>query len=322
MKAAKFLALLALCSFAAVAVLAYVKKQRTQNETGVKDVKVVPGKTTVTAKPSSQKLNTVNVKKEASPLPPQPSVTAINRIDQLFSVNGKKLPIVETVTYTSHVEWLPGKPAWISDYASHYATSRHFIARSLNRSADYFTQKVREGDHFNVLRSDKNITFHLVVSVKDCRMLFYYYDGDTHERVLLKSYPVGLGRPSDSSPSGCLTPLGTFELGDRIAIYKPHDKGLFQQKETEMIRVFGTRWIPFDKGYGIHGAPWTSANSASSEELIENRTSVGRFESDGCVRLLTEDVEELFAIVITKPTTLHIVKNFSEAKLPGKEVSP
>lgn len=314
MKAAKFLALLALCSFAAIAVLAYIKKQRTQ-----KEVAVVSGKTVVQARQTTPKA-VPQPKKEASLLPPQPHIAAIDRIDQLFSVNGKKLPIVETVTYTSHASWLPGKPAWVSDYASHYATSRHFIARSLNRRADYFNQKVREGDRFNVLRTDKNITFHLVVSVKDCRMLFYYYDEGTGERVLLKSYPVGLGRPVEGTASGCLTPLGTYELGDRIAIYKPHDMGLFQQKETEMIRVFGTRWIPFDKGYGIHGAPW-SYNS-QTDELVENRASIGRFESDGCIRLLTEDVEEIFAIIVTRPTMLHVVKNFSEAKLPGKEVSP
>lgn len=314
MKAVKFLAIVALCSFAALAVLAYIKKQRTQQ----KEVPVVSGKTVIKAKPAAPLQ--AQKPKEGAPLPPQPTMAAIDRIDQLFAVDGKRLPIVETITYTSHASWLPGKPAWVSDYASHYATSRHFIARSLNRCRDYFTQKVREGDRFNVLRADKNICFHLVVSVSQCRMLFYYYDADAHERVLLKSYSVGLGRPTEGQASGCLTPLGTYELGERIAIYKPTDKGLFQQKETEMIRVFGTRWIPFDKGYGIHGAPWIE--EAKSGDLKENRASVGRYESDGCIRLLTEDVEELFAIVITKPTTLQIVKNFSDAKLPGKEVSP
>ncbi len=316
MKAAKFLALLALCSFAAIALLAYVKKQR-KEANDIKAVTAIPGKKEIKPGPSKEAIPS---KKEGATVPANGQTVAINRIDQLFTVTGKKLPIVETVTYTSHVEWLPGKPAWISDYASHYSTSRHFIARSLNRSLDYFTQQVHEGDRFNVLRLDKKITFHLVVSIKDCRMLFYYYDADTHERVLLKSYPVGLGRPAEGMPSGCLTPLGSYDLGDRIAIYKPSDKGLYLQKETEMIRIFGTRWIPFDKGYGIHGAPWCA--TGPKEALVENRSSVGRLESDGCIRLLTEDVEELFSIVITKPTTIHIVKTFSDAKLPGKESAP
>lgn len=313
MKAAKFLVVVALCSCATIGTLAYIKKQRAQ-----KSLSQPPAKssTTVSAKvaPAPQKI------KENVPLPTQSSVLGVDRIGQFFAVDGKKLPIVETITYSSHVEWLPGKPAWVADYASHYATSRHFIARSLNRSPDYFTQKVREGDRFNVIRADKNITFHLVVSVSQCQMLFYYYDADMHERVLIKSYQVGLGRPVDGAASGCLTPLGSYELGDRIAIYKPGDKGLFQQKETEMVRVFGTRWIPFGKGYGIHGAPWNTDEKTGN--ILENRASVGHFESDGCIRLLTEDIEELFAIIITRPTTLYIVKSFSEAKLPGKEVSP
>ncbi len=256
-------------------------------------------------------------KKEVGFVPHNSNTLPADRISELFTVTGKKLPIVETVKYTSRVEWLQGKPAWISDYASHYETSRHFIARSLNSSSDYFTQQVHEGDRFNVFRKDKKVTFHLVVSVKDCRMLFYYYDGETHERFLLKSYPVGLGRPAEGMSSGCLTPLGSYDLGDRIAIYKPSDKGIYLKKETEMIRIFGTRWLPFEKGYGIHGVPWYSSDPKGA--LVENRNTVGRFESDGCIHLLTEDIEELFAIVITKPTKIHIVKTFSDAKLPGKE---
>lgn len=252
----------------------------------------------------------------------------IDRIFQLFTTGSSKLPIVETLNYSSSVAWLKGRPAWIADYATYYNTSRHFIARSLNGRADYFSQKVSEGSKFNVFRKDKKINFYLLVDVSRCKMGFYYVDLDTNERVLLKTYPVGLGRIDTSKPSGTLTPLGRYTLGSRVAIYKSGMQGFYQDQKVEMIRVFGTRWIPFDqeverttalaKGYGLQGAPWVPD---ASGQLVENKSAVGAYDSDGCIRLNSEDIEELFSIVLTKPTFIEIVKDFHEAKLPGLEVA-
>lgn len=259
--------------------------------------------------------------KAADPLP------EADRIRQLFATDSSKLPIVETVSYTSRVPWLSGRPAWIADYASHYETSRHFIARSLNKKVDYFTQKVGPGDKFNVFKKGQNIGFHLLIDLSRSKMWFYYVDFNAGERVLLKTYPVGLGRPDGQKKSGYLTPLGKYQLGEKIAIYKPGTMGIFQDEKVEMIRVFGTRWIPFDKeldgcsedakGFGIHGLPW--GFDQGSSKWVENRAALGKYESDGCVRLAQEDIEEIFSIVITKPTTVELVKDFKEAKLPGVE---
>lgn len=253
----------------------------------------------------------------------------IDRVFQLFSTSSSKLPIVETVSYSSSVPWLKGRPAWIADYASYYNTSRHFIARSLNGKPDYFSQKVSERSKFNVFRKDKKINFYLLVDVSRCKMGFYYVDLDTNERVLLKTYRVGLGRIDASKPSGTLTPLGRYSLGSRVAIYKPGMTGFYQDQKVEMMRVFGTRWIPLDqeveratlpaKGYGLQGAPWVA--DGSSGGLVENTNAIGAYDSDGCIRLSSEDIEELFAIVLTKPTFIEIVKDFHEAKLPGVEVA-
>lgn len=252
----------------------------------------------------------------------------IDRIFQLFSTGSSKLPIVETVNYSSSAPWLKGRPAWISDYAAHYNTSRHFIARSLNGKRDYLSQKVSEGSKFNVFRKDKKINFYLLVDVSRCKMALYYVDLDTNERVLLKTYRVGLGRLDASKPSGTATPLGRYTLGNRVAIYKPGMMGFYQDKSVEMVRVFGTRWIPLDqeiervtspaKGYGLQGAPWIMDTSG---QLIENRDVIGAYDSDGCIRLSLEDIEEIFSIVLTKQTFIEIVKDFHEAKLPGLEVA-
>jgi hypothetical protein len=147
-------------------------------------------------------------------------------------------------------------------------------------------------------------------------MWFYYVDLDRNEKVLLKTYRVGLGSKDEKALSGTITPLGKFLLGDKIASYKPGIMGFFQNERIEMIQVFGTRWLPFKgldsdqdafaKGYGIHGAPMFF--DEKNEQLVEKRESIGKYESSGCIRLLQEDVEEIYSIVVTRPTTVEIVK--------------
>lgn len=276
-------------------------------------------------------VKSVEVKKVEEVLAPvaassEAALPDADRIHMLFDTHGPKLPFVETVTYKSRADWMKGRPAWLSDYAGHYKTSRHFIARSLNGKPDYFKQDIGNGDRFNVFRLNTDLTFYLVIDTSRCKMWFYAYTPSSSERVLLKTYDVSLGRLDNSSASGLLSPLGRFELGDKVAIYKPKSTGIFNGEKTEMIRVFGTRWIPFEseyedatapaKGFGIHGVPWVGNKEGS---LTEDASSLGKYESDGCIRLSTKDVEELFAIIITKPTTVELVRDFAEAHLPGVE---
>jgi len=247
----------------------------------------------------------------------------VDQVWRLFTKGKQKLPIVETVRYKSRVSWLKGRPAWVTDYAAHFSTSRHFIARSLNAKKDYYTQKISPGDQFNILKKDVN--FYLVVDLSRCKLWFYALDGATSERHLLKTYKVGVGRFDEDSYSGLLTPKGKFSLGDKVAIYKTGMSGYFQDDEVEMVRVFGTRWIPFSeelsgegdspRGYGFHGAPWVF--DVGTETYSEDLSTIGSYESDGCIRLAQNDIEELYAIIITKPTVVEIVTDFHDAEIPG-----
>jgi hypothetical protein len=324
--------LISIFLFAGIGAAAVIKKKPQKPAAGI-EAKVMPpqeGK----QKPSVRKEPVQTAAKKSPKQPAKPPETAAvtersipraNRIDEFFNTRGAKFPIVETLTYRSRVPWHKG-PAWLSDYATHFSTSRHFIARSLNGKPDYFKQEVAEGDRFNVLSPNKNIEFHLLVDLSRCHMWFYYIDLDTQTRVLVKDYTVSLGRSQLSSPSGFLTPLGKYSLGKKIAIYKPKMMGFHNGKKVEMIQVFGSRWIPFEKeisgttapakGLGLHGVPW-EANEKG--ELKEKKESLGKNLSDGCIRLSKEDIEELFAVVITKPTTIELVRDFHEAQLPGKE---
>jgi len=244
-----------------------------------------------------------------------------DRIDELFNTGEPKLPIVKTITYKSHVPWHEGKLAWISDYANHYETSRHFIARSLNGKPEYNKQDIIDGQNFNIFDPEKDVQFHLVIDASRCKMWFYAVDKSDKRSYLLKTYDVGLGRLNSTKASGLLTPLGVYQLGSRVAIYKPRVMGYHHGNKVEMIQIFGTRWIPFEKevkdttaparGFGIHGIPW---NRDENDRLAELRDSIKTYDSDGCIRLLTEDIEEIFAVVITKPTTIEIVNDFNAAK--------
>jgi len=253
----------------------------------------------------------------------------VDNIDLLFQ-KGSDLPIVETIRYKSRVSWKPGKSAWLIDYASHYSTPIDFIARSLNGVKDYSVKTINDGQEFNILKQNNDFSFHVLIDLSRCKMWLYYLYPEEQETVLLKTYRVGLGRLTDQTKSGSLTPLGTYKLGNRIAIFKPKMMGMHKNKRVELIRVFGTRWIPFErevanctepaKGFGIHGTPWTFDDE--TERLSENSTSIGKYESDGCIRVKTADMEELFAVISTRPTTVEIVRSFEQAKLPYAVKTP
>jgi hypothetical protein len=315
MTAAKTFLIGSVILFGSIGGVAWYKRERPAKLVQVEEIKVSTKPATPAPKPVV-----------AAPAPQLDPLPEVDQIGRLFAFDSSKFPIVETVSFTSRVPWLKGRPAWISDYARYFETSRHFIARSLNRKADYFTQKVSPGSRFNVFRKEVNLNFHLLIDLSRCKMWFYYLDLDKNERVLLKTYRVGVGRQDSSRASGYLTPVGKYQIGDKAAVYKIGTMGFFQDQKVEMVRIFGTRWIPFDKevegcteeakGYGLHGAPWVLDAQGN---LVEDMSKIGKYESDGCLRLSSADIEEIYSIVLTKPTYVELVKNFADAKLPGVE---
>ncbi len=99
-----------------------------------------------------------------------------------------------------------------------------------------------------------------------------------------KRYKVGTGKYGR-------TPTGDFSILERISEpvwWHPNGKEVpFGDPEN----ILGTRWMTLVKGYGIHGT-W-------------DRESIGKAESAGCVRMLNEDVEELYRLLpLGTPVTL------------------
>jgi hypothetical protein len=253
-------------------------------------------------------------------------VPEANNIELLFQ-KGSPLPIVETVKYKSHVSWKAGKPAWLIDWASHYNTPVDFVIRSINGRADYTPKTILDGEPFNVLRTDKDFSFHIVVDLSRCKLFLYYLDKEKEEHFLLKTYSVGLGKADNEKASHFLTPLGVFQLGKRGAVFKPRMMGMHKNRRVELITVFGTRWIPFEKeisgcsepakGFGLHGTPYVIDDKTGG--LVDDGSSIGTYASDGCIRMKTQDIEEVYSIISTRDSVIEIVPDFFAAKVPYKE---
>src|SRR5262249_27062960 len=118
----KLLVLVALILLSAIGVTAWWKKEKKEN--AAKQVVVESGAGKAPIEIDIEAEHTPVVQKRGSIEAELPSA---DRIDEFFNKNGVKFPFVETITYRSRVPWQKGRPAWLSDYASHFATSRHFI---------------------------------------------------------------------------------------------------------------------------------------------------------------------------------------------------
>jgi lipoprotein-anchoring transpeptidase ErfK/SrfK len=250
-----------------------------------------------------------------------------NGLSALF-VKGTACPIVETITYKRRAPWKTRGPAWLVDYANHYKTSLDFIYASLNGGRDFKQVTVSDGARFNVLRNDIDFRFHLIVSLSACRLRLYYVIPEQKKAVFLKSYSVCLGKKDSSKSSECLTPLGMYQLGEKTATFRPKMTGMHKGKKIELIQVFGGYWMPFEKtigecteparGFGIHGTP--ILRDANSGALKEDNSSLGQYESDGCIRLAGKDIQELFAVVSTHKTYVELVPSFDQSRLLQGEI--
>ncbi|NLY78935.1 MAG: L,D-transpeptidase family protein [Lysinibacillus sp.] len=107
------------------------------------------------------------------------------------------------------------------------------------------------------LPDPSTIPYEIDISINN-RTLSLYHNG-----VLVKTYPIGVGRMLYE------TPVGNFVIVNRA----PNPGG-----------PFGTMWLTLsNESYGIHGT--------------DDPSSIGYAVSKGCVRMFNEDVEELASIV-------------------------
>ena len=121
----------------------------------------------------------------------------------------------------------------------------------------------------------------IVIINKTKKILTVYNEGR-----VFKKYPVALGKPSTPTPNYKFTIINKVKnpyWGGMGGRFKPVKGG-------EPNNPLGMRWLGLSRekytGYGIHGncAPF----------------SIGKYISAGCIRMINEDVEEIFEYIPIK----------------------
>ena len=148
--------------------------------------------------------------------------------------------------------------------AKQFKTNYELIIRINNKSPT----RLNIGDKLKILTGKTKI----LISKSDFTLTLLLND------YYVKQYRIGIGKNDK-------TPAGTFEVKNKLkepTWYSPNG-GIFPYRHPE--NILGTRWIGFkDKpdlyGYGIHGTTLPD--------------SIGTASSNGCVRMVNSDVEELY----------------------------
>ncbi len=196
-------------------------------------------------------------------------------IDMLGDVNMKllKSPLM-----------MPGKEYYViqsGDYLQKIAKQFNTTVELIKQMNGLETDVIRSGARLLVFNSNFSIRVSKTHNYLDLLM-----DGR-----LFKRYRVGTGKFGK-------TPAVEFTVIDKIVEppwTRPSDNKQIEYGDPE--NVLGTRWMaiksddhPELTGFGIHGT-W-------------ERDSIGKQSSAGCIRMLNEDVEELFDLVPRKTTVI------------------
>jgi L,D-transpeptidase ErfK/SrfK len=116
--------------------------------------------------------------------------------------------------------------------------------------------------------------------------------------VMIKRYPVGLGRPDWPTPEGVFSITGktknpTWTVPKSIQEeMKREGKIVTEKVPPGPDNPLGKYWLPLSiPGYGIHATIWPE--------------SIGHSTSHGCIRMITEDIEDLYGrIKAGEPLTI------------------
>lgn len=151
--------------------------------------------------------------------------------------------------------------------------SLYVLARKNHTTVD-FIKKINglKSDNIYPKMKLKIHTAPLSIRIDKSKNVLTLYSNDE----VVKKYSVATGKKN-------CTPVGEFKITDKLLNPTWFKTGAILPPGSPE-NALGTRWMGFDKpSYGIHGT-------------IEPK-SMGTQASEGCIRMLNEEVEELYSLV-------------------------
>jgi lipoprotein-anchoring transpeptidase ErfK/SrfK len=158
-------------------------------------------------------------------------------------------------------------------YAVQPGDSLYVLAKKHHTTVD-FIKKINDlkSDNIYPKMKLKIHTAPFLIRIDKSKNILVLYSNDE----AVKKYSVATGKKNS-------TPVGEFKIMDKLVHPTWFKTGAILPPGSPE-NALGTRWMGFDKpAYGIHGT-------------IEPK-SIGTQASEGCIRMLNEDVEELYSIV-------------------------
>jgi len=165
----------------------------------------------------------------------------------------------------------PGENSFL--YSVEPGDSLYKIAKKHNTTVDLIMKSnglsgslIKPGMKLKIIKAD----FNIIVSKSNTLLTLKSADE------VVKEYPIGIGDNNS-------TPVGEFKIVNRIVDPVWYKTGAIVAAGSPE-NILGTRWLGISEpGYGIHG-------TTDTQPITQQKTQ-------GCVRMMNEDVEELFMIV-------------------------
>jgi len=201
-------------------------------------------------------------------------LTALRLLSELYWNKPQARPLIQQkIQTTAERVFFSPRPHYLDPYVIQGGDQLSKVAKKYQISWQYLARlnqinprRLRQGQRLKVIQGP----FAAVVSLKAYEITVHlkgYY---------VKTYRVGLGKNNS-------TPTGKFKVLNKVVNPQYTDPDGRVIAGDDPSNPLGERWLDLGNSYGIHGT-------------IEPE-SIGQSQSRGCVRLLNEDVEELYDLL-------------------------
>ncbi len=202
----------------------------------------------------------------------------------------------ETLSGKKDVE-IQVKPETFSAFNPQEMRQRWKVLFSREIASDSIAYTVKPGDSLYVLARKNHTTVDFIKKINDLKSDNIYPKmklkihtapfsiriDKSKNTLILYSNDEAVKKCSVATGKKNCTPVGEFKITDKLVHPTWFKTGAILSPGSP-LNALGTRWMGFDKpGYGIHGTT--------------EPKSIGTQGSEGCIRMLNEEVEELYSMV-------------------------